>query len=145
MSIINSTILGKLVKVGKFTENSCIPDTFEKLLEALVDALGIELPANQFDKFITVSVGAPSDKTKIWLATDTSGNVISLRKYVNTSWQDLLPVGKNMVMEFIGNPVTFNVVGWRVLDGTNGTPDTSGSWIPVVGGDKIFKAGYYGN
>jgi hypothetical protein len=137
-------ILGKLVSIGGYRANTCIPDTYEKLVEELVKSIGIELPAQDTDTFVTVSVTAPTDKSKLWLAIDTSGNVISLRKFVGTSWQELLPLKYKMLLPFYGVPGTFKVEGWAVADGTLGTVNTQAAWTNLPNSEKLFYAQYIG-
>jgi len=142
MAQTTTSLLGKLIKTSTFEDNTCIPDTLEKLLDVLVDRLSIELPTSIFDVLITVSVTAPSDKTKLWLATDTSGSVISLRKFVADAWQEVYPLSLGMLGIFEGNPSAFSVEGWAVADGTNGTPDTQDRWSTLPSGSTLFYAQY---
>jgi len=137
-------ILGKLISTNTFNASTCIPDTLEKLVDELTKRLNIEIPSQDTDTFVTISVTAPTDKTKLWLATDTSGTVISLRKFVADSWQEILPVGLNMLLPFYGDPVSFNMSGWLAADGTNGTPNTQAAWVNIGGGDKLFYGVYVG-
>jgi len=136
--------LAKLVSIGTYNSTTCIPDTMEKLVAELINRLGIEIPGQDTDTFVTISVTAPTDKTRLWLATNSSGNVISLRKFVENEWQEILPVGLGMLLPFYGDPALFTLTGWAVANGAGGTDDTQSAWGPIIGGKRLFYATYVG-
>ena len=112
----------------------CLPDTLNKLLDILEDAIElINLDSGQ-----TVNLGdtqpTPDDVDKPWIRTDLNGTPAGLYQFYNGLWRNMGPI-VGMQVRYNGN--LNNVLPpWYHANGSFGTQDLTAEpevWIEFRG------------